>query len=135
MIQHPTILEDGPWFVLDTCLSVVLDIWSTGRMTNIRLTKPTIAVLERLLSATADNPAWGLSICRDADLGPGTVYPILDRLAERGWVTSHEESGPHPGRPARRFYELTGVGRLQATEALDARKARQIKFRPAGGAA
>ncbi|MFF9488962.1 PadR family transcriptional regulator [Streptomyces sp. NPDC014676] len=104
-------------------------------MPNIRLTKPTIAVLERLLSATADNPAWGLSICRDADLGPGTVYPILDRLTERGWVTSHEESGPHPGRPARRFYELTGAGRLQATEALDARKARQIKFRLAGGAA
>ncbi|MFF7259451.1 PadR family transcriptional regulator [Streptomyces sp. NPDC008159] len=97
-------------------------------MTNIRLTKPTIAVLEALLSATSDNPAWGLSICRDADLGPGTVYPILDRLAERGWVTSHDEAGPHPGRPARRFYELTGTGRQLATQALEAREVKRRKF-------
>ncbi|QNP71267.1 helix-turn-helix transcriptional regulator [Streptomyces roseirectus] len=104
-------------------------------MTNIRLTKPTIAVLEALISATSDQPAWGLSICRDADLGPGTVYPILDRLAERGWVISREETGPHPGRPARRFYELTGVGRMQANEALEARKARRFGLGLAGGAA
>ncbi|MER5218723.1 helix-turn-helix transcriptional regulator [Streptomyces sp. NPDC002838] len=116
-------------------MSFVLDTWFTDGMSNIRLTKPTIAVLEALLSATSENPAWGLSICRDADLGPGTVYPILDRLTERGWVTGYEETGPHPGRPARRFYELTGVGRTQAREALDARKARQLKFRLAGGSA
>lgn len=102
-------------------------------MTDFRLTKPTIGVLETLLSATSDQPAWGLSICRDADLGPGTVYPILDRLTERGWVTSHEETGPHPGRPARRFYELTGTGRQQATEALAARKARRFGLGLAGG--
>ncbi|WP_331750192.1 PadR family transcriptional regulator (plasmid) [Streptomyces longwoodensis] len=102
-------------------------------MTNIRLTKPTIAVLETLLSATSDERAWGLSICRDADLGPGTVYPILDRLSERGWVTSYEETGPHPGRPARRFYELTGIGRTRAEEALEARKARQLKLHLSGG--
>ncbi|MFE7889521.1 PadR family transcriptional regulator [Streptomyces sp. NPDC057412] len=103
-------------------------------MSNIRLTKPTIAVLEALLSATSDNPAWGLSICRDADLGPGTVYPILDRLAERGWVTSREESGPHPGRPARRFYELTSSGREQVRQALETRKVRRFGLGLAGGA-
>ncbi|MGW3105215.1 PadR family transcriptional regulator [Streptomyces sp. NPDC001100] len=104
-------------------------------MANIRLTKPTIAVLEALLAATDDSPAWGLSICRDADLGPGTVYPILDRLAERGWITSHEEAGPHPGRPARRYYELTGAGRQQSTQALEARRARRFGLGMAGGAA
>ncbi|MFD4921341.1 PadR family transcriptional regulator [Streptomyces goshikiensis] len=56
---------------------------------------------------------------------PGTVYPILDRLAERGWVKSWDETSPHPGHPARRYYELTDVGRLQATEALAARPSRQ----------
>ncbi|MFG3059023.1 PadR family transcriptional regulator [Streptomyces sp. NPDC048231] len=104
-------------------------------MPNIRLTKPTIAVLEALLAAVGGNPAWGLSICRDADLGPGTVYPILDRLAERGWVTSYEETGPHPGRPARRFYELTGAGRQQALEALEVRRARRFGLGLSGGAA
>jgi len=82
-----------------------------------------ISVLEVLLATTDDTPAWGLSICRTADLGPGTVYPILDRLLERGWVTSHDETEPHPGRPARRYYELTGNGRAQAREALEARRA------------
>jgi DNA-binding MarR family transcriptional regulator len=104
-------------------------------MANIRLTKPTIAVLETLLAATDETPAWGLSICRDADLGPGTVYPILERLSERGWVTSREEAGPHPGRPARRFYELTGAGRQQATEALRARRERRFGLGLAGGTA
>jgi PadR family transcriptional regulator PadR len=104
-------------------------------MANIRLTKPTVAVLEALLSATDDAPAWGLSICRDADLGPGTVYPILDRLTERGWATSREETGPHPGRPARRFYELTGTGRLQARAALDARANSRLRFGLSGGTA
>lgn len=93
-------------------------------MNTPRLTKPTIGVLTALLAATDDNPAWGLSICRDADIGPGTVYPILDRLTERGWITSRDEDGPHPGRPARRYYEFTDNGRALAQAALEARRNR-----------
>ncbi|WP_405808176.1 PadR family transcriptional regulator [Streptomyces sp. NBC_00210] len=97
-------------------------------MSTLRLTKPTIAVLEVLLAATSDAPAWGLSICRDADLGSGTVYPILDRLAQRGWIASRDETDPHPGRPPRRYYELTSTGRLEARSALEARTARRRRF-------
>ncbi|WP_435601332.1 PadR family transcriptional regulator [Streptomyces sp. C10-9-1] len=96
-------------------------------MSTPRLTKPTIAVLEVLLAATDDTPAWGLSICRDADLGSGTVYPILDRLTEYGWVSGREETAPHPGRPPRRYYELTGAGRRKALAALEARATRQVR--------
>ncbi|MEU9781448.1 helix-turn-helix transcriptional regulator [Streptomyces phaeochromogenes] len=102
-------------------------------MSTIRLTKPTIAVLEALLASTGEAPAWGLSICRDADLGSGTVYPILDRLEERKWITSRVETGAHPGRPARRYYELTGPGRVQATAALEARRKRRFGLGLAGG--
>uniref|UniRef100_UPI002F9103FA PadR family transcriptional regulator n=1 Tax=Kitasatospora indigofera TaxID=67307 RepID=UPI002F9103FA len=97
-------------------------------MTTPRLTKPTIGVLEVLLAATDDDPAWGLKICAEADLGSGTVYPILERLADRGWVTAWAETDPHPGRPPRRYYQLTGTGRLQATEALHARSGRRQRF-------
>jgi PadR family transcriptional regulator PadR len=98
------------------------------------MTRTTIAVLEVLLRVTGDNPAWGFSICNDADLGSGTVYPILDRLTSRGWITSREETGPHPGRPARRFYELTNFGREQAEAVLSARRARRAASpRWAGG--
>lgn len=112
----------------------VLDTCSTGDMTSPpRLTKPTIAVLEVLLAATASSPAWGLSICRDADLGSGTVYPILERLADRGWVSSRTEGEPHPGRPPRRYYELTNSGRAQAGAALEARRARRMALHFSGG--
>ncbi|MFF6801117.1 helix-turn-helix transcriptional regulator [Streptomyces sp. NPDC012616] len=96
-----------------------------------------MAVLGALLDAKPDAPAWGLSICRDADLGPGTVYPILDRLLERGWLRTWDEAEAHPGRPARRFYEFTGSGRAHALAVLEARAARRARFglRPAGGAA
>ncbi|MFE0472548.1 PadR family transcriptional regulator [Streptomyces sp. NPDC058947] len=91
-------------------------------MQTYRLTKSTASVLQVLLDSSEGRPAWGLSICRDADLGPSTVYPILDRLEERGWVSARMEVGPHPGRPPRRFYELTDRGRQLANEALEKRK-------------
>jgi PadR family transcriptional regulator PadR len=91
-----------------------------------RLTKATMAVLDVLASATADDdPVWGLRICERADIGPGTVYPILERLAEFGWIESWWESGQHPGRPARRYYRLTGVGRTESAAARAARDARR----------
>ena len=107
-----------------------------GVMATPRLTKPTIGVLEVLLAATPEAPAWGLHICTEADLGPSTVYPILERLSEQGWVTHWPEDAPHPGRPPRRYYELTGTGRVQVQEALKARRTRLSVFRPgiAGGA-
>jgi DNA-binding IclR family transcriptional regulator len=90
----------------------------------LRLTTPTVAVLEKLLAAQPHAPMWGLEICRTAGLGPGTVYTILARLAGLGWVEVREEDEPHPGRPARRLYEVTQLGREQATEALAVRRAR-----------
>nr|WSY53046.1 PadR family transcriptional regulator [Streptomyces sp. NBC_00886] len=104
-------------------------------MSDIRLTKPTIGVLEVLLAAKDDDPAWGFSICREADLGPGTVYPILERLEGREWVRSWPEISHHPGRPGRRYYELTALGRKQAGIALEARKARRFGLRLTGGPA
>jgi PadR family transcriptional regulator, regulatory protein PadR len=105
-------------------------------MASIRLTRPTLEVLKVLLAATDDDPAWGLKICEEAELGSGTVYPILDRLLEHGWIEAREESGPHPGRPARRYYKLTGAGRASALQALEERKARRARrLGLAGGAA
>ncbi|MEV5792665.1 helix-turn-helix transcriptional regulator [Streptomyces sp. NPDC052192] len=110
---------------------------ATTATTAPRLTKPTLSVLQVLLNAATDAPPWGFSICRDADLGSGTVYPILDRLMEKGWVRKWDETEPHPGRPARRFYELTGTGRQMATKAIEAREQKRARFglRPAGGVA
>lgn len=83
-----------------------------------------MAVLRSLLTATDDKPVWGLGICREADLGPGTVYPILDRLLTLEWISDFQEDEPHPGRPARRYFTMTEQGRASAECALAMRAAR-----------
>lgn len=85
-----------------------------------------------LLASTADNPAWGLKICEEADLGSGTVYPILERLTDAGWVTRYEEVGEHPGRPKRYYYELTALGQQAVCQAKE-RKPRFFGLHAASG--
>ncbi|MFG2794059.1 PadR family transcriptional regulator [Streptomyces sp. NPDC048419] len=105
-------------------------------MAPIRLTRPTVEVIKVLLAAPPDAPAWGLKICEEGDLGSGTVYPILERLTKQGWITSFEETAPHPGRPARRYYELTATGRMEALTALEERRRRHAgRWRLAEGEA
>jgi DNA-binding PadR family transcriptional regulator len=90
----------------------------------LRLTKPTLAVLDVLLAAQPGEDVWGLRICERADLGSGTVYPILDRLERAGWVVGAWEVGRPAGRPRRRLYRMTGEGRAELAAGLAARTAR-----------
>jgi PadR family transcriptional regulator PadR len=96
-----------------------------------RLTKPTLAVLEVLLAAGPSDPVWGLRVCAEADLGSGTVYPILARLERIGWVTCSWEDPPPADRPRRRFYELSGTGRQEIAAALAARSENRRRWLPA----
>lgn len=41
----------------------------------------------------------------------GSLYPALQRLLQRGWITAQWETSPH-GRRAR-YYKLTPLGRKQ----------------------
>jgi len=96
----------------------------------IRLTKPTLAVLDVLLAATPDDPVWGFRICAEADLGSGTVYPILERLERIGWVIPSWEEPPPLDRPRRRFYVLSGAGRQEIAAALAARSESRRRWLP-----
>jgi PadR family transcriptional regulator PadR len=114
---------------------LVLDIRAIlGGMSGVRLTGATVAVLDVLLGARESDPVWGLRVCQDADLGPGTVYPILERLSSLGWVESWWEDEQPSGRPRRRFFKLTGEGRAAVAAAYAARGARRRRWapRPAG---
>jgi DNA-binding PadR family transcriptional regulator len=42
-------------------------------------------------------------------ISPGTLYPLLNRMEQLGWLRS--KSDPGGGRRARRDYRLTAVGR------------------------
>lgn len=75
-----------------------------------------VCVLRILL----DGPSYGYAITRrleEAGLGTvkgGTLYPLLTRLEEAGYVVV--EWRPGEGGPGRKFFALTGQGRIQAQE-------------------
>ena len=51
-------------------------------------------------------------------VGPGTLYPTLDRLCEKGLLRSElGEPTPEPGGRAKRYFELTGGGLAEARKA------------------
>jgi PadR family transcriptional regulator PadR len=69
--------------------------------------------------ALAEQPsAWryGYELCQQLDLKPGSLYPILVRLADRGLLETAWETDAPAGRPPRHLYRLTGSGRAMATE-------------------
>jgi PadR family transcriptional regulator PadR len=106
-----------------------------------RMTDPT----QRVLRALLDDPAaemYGLEICKEVGLAPGTVHPLLYKFEELGWLESRfEEINPsEKGRPRRRYYRLTPDGAELARDALARAhkpQRQQVGLRPglAGGAA
>jgi len=85
----------------------------------MKITVPTARVLAALL-ADPDADRYGLDLMQATGLPSGTLYPILHRLQEAGWVTARwEEIDPvEHGRPARRYYRLTPEGTTAARQRL-----------------
>lgn len=85
-----------------------------------RLTTNVLRVLNLLSSAGTEKGFCGADVRKETRLATGTVYPLLLRLEEAGWVTSRwEEIDPAEAkRPRKRFYELTREGREQLNSAL-----------------
>ena len=72
-----------------------------------------------MVLALAETPAvwrYGYELCRQLDIKPGSMYPILMRLADRGLLETTWDTGVPAGRPPRHLYRLTGSGRALATE-------------------
>ena len=78
-----------------------------------RFTAQTAAVLDMLI---ANPDSSGADIVRATGLKTGTLYPILMRLEEAGWLGSHWEEGvpAQLGRPRKRCSAVPGVGRAHA---------------------
>jgi PadR family transcriptional regulator, regulatory protein PadR len=96
----------------------------------IRITIPLVRVLEAFL----DDPAaerYGLDVMRVTGYPSGTVYPILTRLLDAGWLRAHwEDIDPvAAGRPARRWFRLTPHGAESARAQLAAHRQRNAPRR------
>ena len=85
-------------------------------MTRVRLTRRRRRVLLALLADAA--AMSGYPLCRAAQVGPGTVYPLLAHLENAGWVIGEWDTATTPNGGRRRFYRLTGEGRAAAAAAL-----------------
>jgi len=69
--------------------------------------------------ALAEQPAawrYGYQLCQQLDIKPGSLYPILMRLTDRGLLEATWDTDVPAGRPPRHLYRLTGSGRALATE-------------------
>jgi DNA-binding PadR family transcriptional regulator len=99
-----------------------------------------------VIRALAEEPtAWryGYELCQQLGIKPGSMYPILMRLADRRLLETAWETDPVPGRPPRHLYRLTGAGREFATDLPAAAPARAgdrslagvrpARLRPAAG--
>jgi PadR family transcriptional regulator, regulatory protein PadR len=89
-----------------------------------RLSYQTLQVLQAFLERPADQLA-GTDLQRRTGLASGTLYPILARLEDAGWLSSAwEDLDPHKaGRPRRRYYRITASGVSLAQNAF-----RQIRI-------
>lgn len=83
-----------------------------------QLTSQTLKVLSAV-SQKAD--ASGFEVCKATGLPSGTVYPILSRLEQAGWLCSQWERGDPVilRRPRRRFYTLTAEGARVGRQAFE----------------
>lgn len=65
-----------------------------------------------VLDALASDGAWlhGYELSRRTQVRPGTLYPLLERLASRGLLESRWEDAPEAGRPRRHAYRITAEG-------------------------
>ncbi|WP_414689195.1 PadR family transcriptional regulator [Nocardioides sp. PD653] len=74
------------------------------------------------LLASPHSVHWGYELSRSTGVRAGTMYPILGRMLDSGWLhDGWEEPGSNGGRPPRRYYRLTEVGIAELTSLLAAR--------------
>jgi PadR family transcriptional regulator PadR len=81
--------------------------------------------------------AWhyGYALSRRTGLKSGTLYPILLRLADQGWLATRWAEPERAGRPARHLDRLTVEGARQAASTSAARTIWPAILRPSTGVA
>ena len=102
-------------------------------MPRTRHTSPqTLAVLS-VFDAAPSRWRYGLELSRETGLKSGTLYPLLVRLAEQGFLEAAWQPSEQAGRPPRHAYRLTAQGWGLARERTASRPAPAL--RPALGKA
>src|ERR1700674_1901877 len=80
---------------------------------------PQTRLILDLLGRDPTNWHYGYNRSRRSGLKSGTLYPILVRLADRGWLETCWTAPERPGRPPRHTYRLTSDGARAASAAVE----------------
>lgn len=102
-----------------------------------RMSSAMLDVLALMLAAwESDQELHGWQIMRSVRRSGPTVYGVLDRLEDAGWVSASWEprTAEQPTRPRRRFYRLTPTGAEAARDqAILPVRAPRLRPKPAPG--
>lgn len=96
----------------------------------MRVTRPLLDVLEVFLCAFTNDAGdlHGWAIMKATKRSGPTVYGVLDRLEDMGWVSGQwEGQHPEPNKPRRRFYSLTPTGLAYARQVLQERRPQALR--------
>lgn len=87
-----------------------------------RSSSQTLSLFEAMLEKPR---AWrhGYDLSVETGVKSGTLYPVLMRLHDRGFLDSKWQPSELPGRPPRRMYRLTAAGIAHANSELAMRDA------------
>jgi DNA-binding PadR family transcriptional regulator len=93
----------------------------------LRLTRSATRTLVAFLQSPR-SWRYGYDLMKVADLSSGTLYPLLARLTQDGWLDSRWEESELPGKPPRQLYRLTASGRVGARHALERAQAPWLRL-------
>jgi PadR family transcriptional regulator PadR len=84
----------------------------------------TTHALVQVVKALLDDPTgrhWGYDLSQKSGVRSGALYPILRRMEDEGWLADGWEDPKDigGGRPPRRYYKLTGEGRIELARVMN----------------
>lgn len=84
-----------------------------------RITLQSMKVLRTFMD-NLNEELSGVDVRKATSLATGTLYPILLRFEQAGWLTSNwEKVDPsEAGRPRKRLYKIAAAGQRKANEVL-----------------
>lgn len=83
-------------------------------MVRNRTLSPPARTILAIMADAGSRWLHGYDLCRQAGVKSGTLYPLLIRLEEQGYLEAEWQAPAEPGRPPRHGYRLTATGRALA---------------------
>jgi len=92
--------------------------------------RKTHAVVQVAAALDMDGRNWGYELWRKSGVRSGTMYPVLWRMLDLGWLARQQEDQAAAGgnRPPRMYYTVTDEGR-EALAALLETARQEARFR------